>query len=269
MGWQSATNPLELLLIRAIMLVAIIGLICFAEKHKSSFIFLLRQTYALILSGYFYSETVFYNKLIFNNIDPLLEKIEYYVFGMQVSVQFSEIITNKLFSELMYLSYFSFYLLIASFTLLLFFKSKNTFAKAVFQLSASLYIFYIIFAVFPSAGPQFYFLFPENSLPDAYLFDNIMHFIQKVAEQPTAAFPSSHVGVSVIILILSRKILPKFYIFILPIVFLLTLSTVYIKAHYAIDVIAAILIAPIVLYWSNILYRIIPNKSMFEKVKIK
>jgi len=195
----------------------------------------------------------------------MLEKTEAYIFGLQPSVIFSELFANKVFSELMYFSYFSFYLLIICFTLAVFFKSKDKFIEGVFRLSASLYIFYIIFVIFPSAGPQFYFSFPDNTLPDAYVFNNIMLLIQELAEQPTGAFPSSHVGVSVIVLMLSRKILPVFYKLALIVVFLLILSTVYIKAHYLVDVIGGIIIAPFILKISDLLYTLLPENIIASK----
>lgn len=58
-------------------------------------------------------------------------------------------------------------------------------------------------------------------------------------ERPTAAFPSSHVGVTTILMILawdSRN--RRMFYCILPLYILLCLSTVYIYAHYAIDVFA-------------------------------
>ena len=75
-----------------------------------------------------------------------------------------------------------------------------------------------------------------------------MHAIQAGAEQPTGAFPSSHVGVTVVILLLAKKRLPLFYKVCVPLTFILILSTVYIKAHYAVDAIFGILSAPIILY---------------------
>ena len=61
----------------------------------------------------------------------------------------------------------------------------------------------------------------------------------EAGERPTAAFPSSHVGISTILLLLvwrarSRRLL----LALLPLYVLLCLSTVYIYAHYAIDVFA-------------------------------
>jgi len=249
-------HQLNLLIVHFVIAITIIALITLDFKRPHPLTRLIRNTYPLIISPYFYSETVFYNKLIFNNIDPTLKEIEALIFGMQPSVKFSEYINSKIFSELMYLGYFSFYVLILVFTLYLFFHRKESFNKAVFQLSASLYIFYSIFTILPSAGPQFYFSSPNNILPQAYFFDYIIHQIQSFAEQPTGAFPSSHVGVSVIILMISRKTTPVFFKIALPFVILLVLSTVYIKAHYAIDIIGGLLIAPFILYLTNILYRL-------------
>lgn len=242
--------------VRLLMALTVAGLIYADKKNFGPLLSLLRLSYPLIFSGYFYSETVFYNKFFFNNLDPLLVDMEYGIFGMQPSLLFSDYFSNMLFSELMYFGYFSFYLLLLSFTLYLFIKRRDYFKVVTFKLTASLYLFYLIFCFIPSAGPQFYFPFPDNELPDAFFFNHVMHFIQSVAEQPTGAFPSSHVGISIIILILSKKIAPYYFKISWPFVLILILSTVYIKAHYAIDIIGGLIIVPFILYLSNILYKL-------------
>jgi membrane-associated phospholipid phosphatase len=55
---------------------------------------------------------------------------------------------------------------------------------------------------------------------------------------------------------LSKKGAPVFYKIVWPFVVLLSLSTVYIKAHYAIDVFGGLLAAPFILYASDFLYRL-------------
>lgn len=255
-SWDTVNNAYALLLIRIFFVPAIIVLLYFANKNTHPFSRLIRNTYPLILSAYFYAETVHYNKWLFPNIDPLLTKIESDIFGMQPSLEFSTFLSNRFFSELMYFAYFSFYLLLFAFILYVYFKKKDFFMEAAFKLSASLYIFYFIFCLLPSAGPQFYFISPDNILPDAFVFDKVMHFIQKTAEEPTGAFPSSHVGISIIILVLSRKKIPMFFNIAWPITVILIFSTVYIKAHYAIDIIGGLLIAPFILYLSDFLYHI-------------
>ena len=256
LSWNRSVIFVNLLFTRAIIIFGTIALIYFNSNYKHTLVSLIRNTYPIILSGYFYSETVFYNKLFFNNFDPLLADIDAFLFGFQPSLKFSTYFSSIVFSEIMYFGYFSFYLLISAFILYVFFKKKTFFTEAVFLLSASLYAFYFIFGLFPSAGPQFYFSPSDRILPNAIFFDKVMHYIQQSAEQPTGAFPSSHVGVSLIILIISRKRIPLFFKIAYPFVVILILSTVYIKAHYLIDIIGAIVIVPFILYLSNVLYSI-------------
>ena len=63
----------------------------------------------------------------------------------------------------------------------------------------------------------------------------------EAGERPTAAFPSSHVGISTIIMLLAwhtgnRRLV----LCLLPFFVLMCFSTVYIMAHYAIDAFAGL-----------------------------
>jgi membrane-associated phospholipid phosphatase len=67
-------------------------------------------------------------------------------------------------------------------------------------------------------------------------------------ERPTAAFPSSHVGITTILMFLAwrTRCKPLFWVM-MPFYILMCFATVYIQAHYAIDVIAG-WISAIVIY---------------------
>ncbi|PLX10303.1 MAG: phosphoesterase [Marinilabiliales bacterium] len=249
---------LYLLLVRFGILIVIAGILISHNKLKTSFTALIAKAYPLILSAYFYQETVNYNKLFFDNLDSLLEKADFFLFGFQAAETFSQILPNHFFSELMYIAYFSFYLLIIGFFIINY--QEKSMGENIFHLIASLYLFYLIFSFIPAAGPQYYFPYPQNALPEAFVFDDIMKIIQEFGEQPTGAFPSSHVGISIIILILLRENSGKYFKIGLPIVFLLILSTVYIKAHYVVDVIGGLLFAPFILLISRKLYVSLPGK---------
>ncbi|MFB6343171.1 phosphatase PAP2 family protein [Saccharicrinis sp. FJH62] len=253
---DASVHILPLILIRILILPIVFLLIYYEKRTLNPVVLLMRYAYPLILSGYFYSETVHYNKFFFSNIDPLLIRADEALFGMQPSLVFSEHFPGHLFSELMYFGYFSFYILLAGFAIYVFVKKRDSFKRLMFELTFSMYVFYLLFSIIPSEGPQFYFSYPENVVPGGYLFASAVHFIQKMAEQPTGAFPSSHVGISVIILILSRKYIPHFFHVIWPVVIILIFSTVYIKAHYAVDVIGGLILAPLILILSNLIYRI-------------
>lgn len=96
--------------------------------------------------------------------------------------------------------------------------------------------------MFPSMGYHFQHC-QEAMLPEAKgLFSSLVHHAQEFGEHPTAAFPSSHVGMSTVVMLMAwharRRTL--FYIM-LPLYVLLCCGTVYIRAHYAIDSICGLL----------------------------
>ncbi|MBO5624273.1 MAG: phosphatase PAP2 family protein, partial [Prevotella sp.] len=68
-------------------------------------------------------------------------------------------------------------------------------------------------------------------------------------ERPTAAFPSSHIGITTILMWLAWQARSRLLFFILlPLFILMFFATVYIQAHYAIDALAG-LFAGTTFYW--------------------
>ena len=92
------------------------------------------------------------------------------------------------------------------------------------------------------------------------LFFNLVKGAQDAGERPTAAFPSSHIGISFILLYLVYPFSKKMFAGLLPFVVLLTLATVYIQAHYLVDAIAGILTSVIVFNLSSFVF----GKGLFK-----
>ena len=262
-SYNKIDNANSLLITRAIIFIAGIGFILLNPILKSAIFNLFRNIYPILFAGYFYTETVHYNKLFFDNLDQYFIDFDQWLFGFQPSLQFSEYFSQPWFTELMYFGYFSFYCIILGFVFAMYFKRKALFLESSFKVAFSLLFFYFIFALFPSAGPQFYFDLPERAVPtNGYIFQDIIHAIQAGAEQPTGAFPSSHVGVTIAILLLARKRLPLFFKICIPVSIILVLSTVFIKAHYAVDAIFGVLITPIILYLADFMYHYQTKKGI-------
>ena len=136
------------------------------------------------------------------------------------------------------------------------------FEKVSFVMVTSFFIYYLIYIFVPVAGPQFYFpaigmdnVWAENflSIGDYFnhndvllpgpgfekgLFYQLVEASQEVGERPTAAFPSSHVGISTICMIMAWRVNRKLCYGLAPFYVLLCCATVYIQAHYLIDVFA-------------------------------
>lgn len=145
------------------------------------------------------------------------------------------------------------------------------FEKVSFVIVTAFFIYYLIYIFVPVAGPQFYFpaiggdnvaqgIFPaigdyfnhnQELLPgpgyEHGFFYNLVESSQQVGERPTAAFPSSHVGMSTILMIMAWRGSRRLFACLLPFYLLLCGATVYIQAHYLIDAIVGFFSA-IVLY---------------------
>jgi membrane-associated phospholipid phosphatase len=194
---------------------------------------------------YWYPETYYIDSFFFPNLDGFFMNADEVLFGGQPSLAFCQAMPWTWFNELMNFAYLSFYFIIIL-TVWVSYKTKSAKgAKTTFVLLFSFFVYYLLFIIFPVMGPQFYFPEPDNCTPYTWPFRAVMRFLQDCGEKPTGAFPSSHVGITVICMVLLyvQKIRKLFWA-LLPLALLLIVSTVYIKAHYLIDVVAGLLTVP-------------------------
>ena len=233
----------------------------------------------LALLSWWYPDTYEFNRM-FSNLDHVFAGYEQQLFHCQPALLFSQKIANPVFSELMHLGYASYYPLIGLVTLYYFLYRYQEFHRVTFIILASFFIYYVIFILLPVTGPQYYYLaagtdqiaqghFPnvgdyfnthDESLPipgwKNGFFYQCVASAHAAGERPTAAFPSSHVGVTTILLLLAWHARNRKLIYtILPFFVLMCMATVYIQAHYAVDVIggwiSALLIYAVLFFLSK------------------
>lgn len=224
----------------------------------------LRVVVQMALLSWWYPDTYEINRM-FPNLDHLFAAWEQSLFGFQPALLFHEAMPGRIFSELMDLGYASYYPMIALVVLFYFVARYNEFHRAAFIVLGAFFLYYVIFIFVPVAGPTFYFravgvdriadgIFPslgtyfsshQECLPspgDANgLFYTLVESAKEAGERPTAAFPSSHVGCSTVLMLLALHTRKRWLVWtLLPLYVLLCISTVYIQAHYAIDAIAGL-----------------------------
>lgn len=204
-----------------------------------------------------YKETAVLNQLFYPSIDAMLMQWDEWIFGMQTALEFSKAFPSRFVSELLFMGYFSYYLMPLAILFLLFKKAPEKLEEFGFILITSFLIYYLIFILFPAVGPQFYWSEPQSLIESQGIFGDIVKKIQENGEVPTAAFPSSHIGIASILLLWLYTNLKKYWKYFIPFMFLLILATVYIKAHYVVDGIAGLLSAPLVYYTSKQLFHLI------------
>ena len=265
-------NPASMLWLRFQSIAIVLALWLVYRMIPCRFILLLRIAVQLMLLSSWYPDTYEFNRLL-PNLDHRFAAWEQQLFGFQPALLFSQHYPSAVVSELLTLGYVSYYPLMAVVLLYYFFFRYDKFFRASFIVVASFFVFYVIFIFLPVAGPQYYYLaagteqIAQGVFPDvgnyfethseglaapgytSGLFYKVLVFAHEAGERPTAAFPSSHVGVTVILLILgwftrSRK----FFWSLVPFFVLMFFATFYLQAHYAIDAIAG-LFAGVLIYW--------------------
>ena len=263
--WSRMSSPLQLLEGRGFVVVGMAMLWIFFQIRPNKYILFLRYIFPLSLLGYWYPDTYEFCQL-FPNLDHVFAAADAALFGCQPSITFSQWLPQKLWSELFHMGYFAYYPLIVLTVLAPLFGRKEQFSRTAFVVLASFFLYYLIYLFLPVAGPQYYFHavgqeviqsghFPHmndyfryhtelaiSPGPDGF-FRNLVESTQQSGERPTAAFPSSHVGMSTVLMLLlwrNRRIL--FY-GALPFYFFLCCATVYIQAHYLVDVFGGLVTA--------------------------
>lgn len=248
------------ILTRIIFVFAFIFSLVIKNKISNNFFQLLQNILVFALMTFLYKETAMLNTLIFPKIDEFLSNLDQNIFKFQPSIEFSKHFNSLFFSELFYFGYFCYYLLPLVVLGILYKFLPQKIEEFGFILITSFLLYYFIFIIIPAEGPQFYFTFPDNYIEAQGIFGNAIKLIQKNGEAPTAAFPSSHVGISWIVIFWLYQNFRKSVKYFLPFVILLMFSTVYIKAHYFVDVVAGFLTAPIVFFLTFKFYKFLNHK---------
>ena len=248
------------ILTRVIFVFAFTFSVIIKRKISKNSFQLLQNILVFALMTFLYKETAMLNTLIFPKIDEFLSNLDQNIFKFQPSIEFSKHFNSLFFSELFYFGYFCYYLLPLVVLGILYKFLPQKIEEFGFILISSFLLYYFIFIIIPAEGPQFYFTFPDNYIEAQGIFGNAIKLIQKNGEAPTAAFPSSHVGISWIVIFWLYQNFRKSVKYFLPFVILLMFSTVYIKAHYFVDVVAGFLTAPIVFFLTFKFYKFLNRK---------
>ena len=218
----------------------------------------------LALLAWWYPDTYEINRM-FDNLDHVFAAFEQQCFGCQPALLFAAALPSRVVSELMSLGYASYYPMIAVVVLYYFACRYDEFERVSFVVLATFFVYYVVFIFVPVAGPTFYFkavgtadaargvfpalhgyfnthtaCMPTPGYTDGFFYQ-MVESAKAAGERPTAAFPSSHVSVSTVCMLLAWHSGSRRMVWILaPLYVLLVLSTVYIQAHYAIDAIAGL-----------------------------
>ncbi|MFC4665039.1 phosphatase PAP2 family protein [Falsiporphyromonas endometrii] len=282
-----------MLIIRGEVVFGTLVLFLLYFRTRSKIAWILRVAFQITLLSYWYGETYEFNCL-FPNLDHLFATIEEMCFFTQPALFFHEMMPQWWFSEILHFAYFIYFALFVGTMVYYYAVDYSSADRVVFIILASFFLYYVIYIFVPVAGPQFYYpaiglddviagvfpslgdyfahhkdLMPGPGYPQG-IFYRLVSMTQAVGERPTAAFPSSHVGITTIVLVLVSKAKggKLIFPFLLVVYVCLCLATVYIQAHYLIDVFAGIASGCFFWWLTNYLYTFFFSDNRLHKYKI-
>lgn len=223
---------------------------------------------------------------IFPYLDHIFAQADQVLFGCQPSLEFVKAVNSTFWYEAFNLGYYSYYYLMVIMVLYYFFFKFSDFGKAVYIFFGAFFTYYLIYDLLPVAGPQYYFQAIGVEAAEKGIFENMYHYFQlhydmlptetrgifsalvknaqEVGECPTAAFPSSHVGMSTVTMLLMYRANRTVFWVMFPLYVLLCCATVYIQAHYLVDSIAGFITALLFFYIGNKSYAPLKKKLNWE-----
>ncbi len=237
----------------AAVLVLLIGL-ALALRHfpRSGFVRGLREIVPLFACLLIY--TNLHDTIGFVNphdVHEALMALDALTFGVQPSVWAERLITPGR-TELMQFFYLNFFWIAPSTSVVLLLQKRWTeFRAATTGMIACFFIGYALYVAFPAAPPRLVLVaeFTRNLRGYPVGFSSLSaEAFSLLPTDSRAAFPSLHTAASTVALIYAWRFLRSWFFALLPFVVGLWVSTIYLRHHYFVDLVAGWALAPVAVW---------------------
>lgn len=191
-----------------------------------------------------------------SDFDIFLIKFDYMLFGSHPTL-WMEAFTKPLITEILQIVYSTFYFLPIVLGLILFLSKRLAeFDFFIFQVVYGFYLSYLGYFIIPAIGPRFTLDHLQTfQLSGVWIMETIHHLLNQLENIQRDAFPSGHTAITVLTLFYAKKYNNRYFYFMLPITLMMILSTVYLRYHYVIDVIAGLFLFMIIITTGPFLYK--------------
>ncbi len=205
------------------------------------------------------------------DLDYILIKIDYFLFGVHPTV-WLEKIYSPLLAEYFQLVYTSFYFLPLILIILLYRQSRmEEFDYFAFIIVYGFYASYLGYFLVPAIGPRFTLDYLQSfPIQGMWFTEHLQQLLNTLENVQRDAFPSGHTEITLLTMYFAAKYHRKYFNILLVIGSSLIFSTVYLRYHYVIDVVAGaflawfvIVTAPVVYRWLNTI-QLVPLRSTEE-----
>ncbi len=188
--------------------------------------------------------------------DASLISVDHALFGVHPTVWLERLISPTL-SALLQFAYISYYFIPLSLGVALIARGRfEEFEEALFGILLCFYLSYVGYLLVPAIGPRFTLgHLQTEGLQVSPFIEKIQDVLNSLEKNKTDAFPSGHTAVSLMSLYYAwSKKEKRLFAGLIPVVTGLLISTVYLRYHYVIDVIAGIALTILTVYLAPILF---------------
>ncbi len=152
--------------------------------------------------------------------------------------------TTPVLTDILEVGYFSFYLLPIMFFIVLYRrKLYHEIEASNLAVVTGFYVSFIGNVLFPAASPYRIMTY-ETELAGVFLFEPLHRLVDVLEVHQLSAFPSGHILVAAVIVILARRFCRDVSLYFLLWGVMLWFGTIYLRYHYFIDTLAAVPLAP-------------------------
>jgi membrane-associated phospholipid phosphatase len=245
---QNLSHWLARFIIHLLLIGAIITIIPWLDSKQNPLIRFIRNWYIIFAFPFLYWDVgPLLHIVSAGEFDHLIIRMDHWIFGQLPNIWVQKLV-NPWLTEIMQVSYSIYWITIPLGGALFYFRKEFChFERLLFYVTITFFFSYFIFVFFPVAGPRFYLADQISANYHGFFISNLLrNFVQNAAFRG-GAFPSSHVGVAVVILIYVWHFRPRIAAFVfLPLVIALSLATIYGQYHYFTDVLAGLLMGIII-----------------------
>jgi membrane-associated phospholipid phosphatase len=125
------------------------------------------------------------------------------------------------------------------------------FRAAIMGVLMCFYLGYLLYVIFPAAPPRLVLMYQFTRTLQGYphLFSNFSaRTFALLPVDSRAAFPSLHAAVSLVALVYAWRFVRPWFFVLVPFCVGLWVSTIYLRHHYAVDLIAGFALAPVAMW---------------------
>ena len=237
--WHAGDVPTwPLLLIGNVLTVVLVALL--ARAPETRLMIFIGGAYGIILTLPFYTQLGIINTDVGRLFDAVVQRWEVGLFGSEVSVTWHQRMPNLTLSFILHFCYGSYYWIILLSPLFLFFRrSRDAFDRGGFIIALGFYACYVIFGLFPVAGPRYFFGNATGPIAEVATA-RFEHWLTEGGSAIGTAFPSSHVAATTCAVFALWRDARRVALLVAPVALGLAVGTVYGQFHYAVDAVAGL-----------------------------